>query len=110
MILQYSGAMIALTLIGFIGGGGSGVFSTISSQKSGADIRSDLFKKVQTLTFRNIDELETGQIITRLTNDVVQIQQFFNMLLRMMIRAPFMMLGSVVLTFYVSIRYGTILV
>ncbi len=63
------------------------------------------------MTFKNIDELETGHLITRLTNDVVQIQQFFNMLLRMMIRAPpFMMLGSVALTFYVSVRYGLILV
>jgi len=110
LILTYAGAMIALTLIGFVGGGGSGVFSTISSQSAGADIRDDLFKKVQTLTFKNIDEIETGHLITRLTNDVVQIQQFFNMLLRMMIRAPFMMLGSVILTFYVSIRYGFILI
>lgn len=111
MIIQYAGGMILLTFIGFIGGGGSGVFSTISSQSAGADIREDLFNKVQTLTFKkNIDELETGHLITRLTNDVVQIQQFFNMLLRMMIRAPFMMLGSVALTFYVSVRYGLILV
>ena len=110
LILTYAGLMILLTFIGFVGGGGSGVFSTISSQSAGADIRDDLFKKVQTLTFKNIDEIETGHIITRLTNDVVQIQQFFNMLLRMMIRAPFMMVGSVVLTFYVSIRYGAILV
>lgn len=110
LIVQYAGAMILLTLVGFIGGGGSGVFSTISSQSAGANIREDLFEKVQTLTFKNIDDLETGHLITRLTNDVVQIQQFFNMLLRMMIRAPFMMLGSVILTFYVSVRYGIILV
>jgi len=109
MIMQYAGFMILLTFAGFIGGAGSGVFSTISSQSAGADIREDLFKKVQSLTFKNIDEIETGHLITRLTNDVVQIQQFFNMLLRMMIRAPFMMLGSVILTFYVSVRFGFIL-
>ncbi len=110
MILQYAGFMILLTVVGFIGGGGSGIFSTLSSQNAGADIRDDLFKKVQSLTFKNIDEIETGHLITRLTNDVVQIQQFFNMLLRMMIRAPFMMLGSVILTFYVSARFGFILI
>ena len=110
MILQYAGGMILLTLLGFIGGAGSGVFSTIASQNAGADIRDSLFKKVQTLTFKNLDELETGHLITRLTNDVVQIQQFFNMLLRIMVRAPFMMVGSLVLTFYVSVRYGAILV
>ena len=110
IIIRYSGLMILLSFIGLVGGAGSGVFSSISSQNAGADIRDDLFKKVQTLTFKNIDQIETGHLITRLTNDVVQIQEFFNVLLRMMIRAPLMIIGSVALTFYVSIRYGTILV
>lgn len=99
LIIRYAGIMILLTFAGFIGGAGSGVFSTMASQTAGADIREDLFKKVQSWSFKNIDELETGHLITRLTNDVVQIQQFFNLLLRLMIRAPLMMIGSVVLTF-----------
>ncbi len=110
LILRYAGLMLLLTVIGFFGGAGSGVFSSISSQNAGADIRSDLFDKVQTMSFRKLDEVETGHLITRLTNDVTQIQHFFGMLLRMMVRAPFMMVGSVLLTFYVSVRYGIILV
>lgn len=110
MIIKYASFMILLSLMGLIGGAGSGIFSSISSQSAGADIRDDLFKKVQTLTFKNIDTIETGHLITRLTNDVVQIQEYFNMLLRMMIRAPFMIIGSLALTFYVSIRYGIILI
>ena len=110
LIIRYAGLMILLTFAGFIGGAGSGVFSTMASQTAGSDIREDLFKKVQSWSFKNIDELETGHLITRLTNDVVQIQQFFNLLLRLMIRAPLMMIGSVVLTFYVSSRFGFILV
>lgn len=110
MILKYASFMILLSFLGLLGGAGSGIFSSIASQSAGADIRDDLFKKVQTLTFKNIDAIETGHLITRLTNDVVQIQEYFNMLLRMMIRAPFMIIGSLLLTFYVSIRYGLILI
>lgn len=110
LIMKYAGFMLLLTVIGFLGGAGSGVFSSISSQNAGADIRSDLFNKVQTMSFKRLDEVETGHLITRLTNDVTQIQHFFGMLLRMMVRAPFMMVGSVLLTFYVSVRYGLILV
>ncbi len=110
LILRYSAFMLGLTLIGFIGGAGSGLFSTVASQNAGSDIRSDLYSKVQSLSFMNLDRIETGHLITRLTNDVVQIQQFFGMLLRMMVRAPFMMVGSVILTFYVSFRFGLILI
>lgn len=102
--------MVLLSFIGFTGGFGSGIFSSTASQRAGADIRIDLFEKIQSFSYKNLDEIEVGNLITILTNDVVQVQQFYNILLRMMIRAPLMLVGSVIMTFYVSYKFGSILV
>ncbi len=102
--------MVLLSFLGFIGGFGSGIFSSTASQRAGADIRRDLFEKVQSFSYKNLDEIEIGNLITILTNDVIQVQQFFAILLRMMVRAPLMLVGSVTMTFYVSAKFGVILV
>ena len=78
--------MLGLAAIGAIGGFGSGIFATRAAQAFGADLRQALFGKVQSLSFGNLDELETGQLITRLTNDVTQVQQVVAMMLRIMVR------------------------
>lgn len=109
IVKTYAGYMIILSLVGWVSASISGLIAVYSSQSAGADLRDDLFKKVQTLSFKDLDTLKTGSMITRLTNDVVQIQQFFQQLLRIMVRAPFMLIGSTVLTFYVSVKYGSIL-
>ena len=57
---------------------------------------------MQSLSFGNLDELETGQLITRLTNDVTQVQQMVSMLLRIMVRAPLMLVGSLIMAIFTS--------
>jgi len=86
--------MVGLALVGAVGGLGCTVFATLSAQSFGADLRHTLFRQVQSFSFGNLDELETGQLITRLTNDVTQAQQVVAMLFRIMVRAPLMLLGS----------------
>jgi len=108
-IREYALYMIGLSFVGMTGAVISGIVSVYASQSAGADIRSELFSKVQTLSFKNLDSLKPESLITRLTNDVVQIQQFFQQLIRIMVRAPFMLIGSVVLTFYISMKFGIIL-
>jgi len=108
-IREYALYMIGLSFVGMTGAVISGIVSVYASQSAGADIRSELFSKVQTLSFKNLDSLKPESLITRLTNDVVQIQQFFQQLMRIMVRAPFMLIGSVVLTFYISMKFGIIL-
>ena len=108
-IREYALYMIGLSFVGMTGAVISGIVSVYASQSAGADIRCDLFSKVQTLSFKNLDSLKPESLITRLTNDVVQIQQFFQQLMRIMVRAPFMLIGSVVLTFYISMKFGIIL-
>jgi ATP-binding cassette subfamily B protein len=71
-----------------------GILNTLSSQRvamyATADLRSDLFSKIQDLSFTSIDKFKTSRLITSSTNDMVRIQQFFQMLLRIIIRAPLM--------------------
>ena len=102
--------MIGLALAGMIGGVGCTVFSILASQGFGTDLRGDLFKKVQSLSFGNLDELETGQLVTRLTNDVTQVQEIVSMSLRIMVRAPMMLIGSLIMAIITSPSLAVLLV
>ena len=102
--------MIGFALIGAVGGVGCTVFSVLASLNFGADLRDTLFRKVQSLSFGNLDELETGQLVTRLTNDVVQVEGLVSMMLRIMVRAPLMLLGSLVMVVFTSPRLALLLV
>jgi ATP-binding cassette subfamily B multidrug efflux pump len=101
--------MVGLAIIGAVGGLGCTVFATMAAQGFGADLRHMLFRKVQSFSFGNLDDLETGQLITRLTNDVTQVQQVVAMLLRIMVRAPLMLLGSLLMAILTSPRLALLL-
>jgi ATP-binding cassette subfamily B protein len=102
--------MVGFALIGAVGGVGCAIFSVLASQGFGTDLRSALFGKVQSLSFGNLDELETGQLITRLTNDVTQVQETVSMSLRIMVRAPLLLVGSLSMAFITSRRLTVLLV
>ncbi|NUM46075.1 MAG: ABC transporter ATP-binding protein [Anaerolineales bacterium] len=104
LVIQTGLLMVGLAFVGAIGGVGCTVFSVLASQGFGTDLRHDLYRKVQTLSFGNLDELETGQIITRLTNDVTQVQEMVAMMLRIMVRSPLMMIGSLIMAILTSPR------
>ena len=76
LVIQTGLLMMGLALIGALGGMSNGVCAVRAVQAFGADLRESLFRRVQTLSFGNLDDLETGQLITRLTNDVTQVQAF----------------------------------
>ncbi len=101
--------MVGLALVGAVGGLGCTVFATLSAQGFGADLRHALFRKVQSFSFGNLDDLETGQLVTRLTNDVTQVQQVVAMLLRIMVRAPLMLAGSLLMAILTSPRLASLL-
>lgn len=94
LVLHTGLLMVCLAAIGAIGGIGNGIFASITVQSFGADLREALFRKTQSLSFANLDELETGSLITRLTNDVAQVQEAIHVLMRILIRAPLLMIGS----------------
>src|SRR5512136_343138 len=94
--------MVGLAAVGAMGGMSNGIFATRVGQGFGADLRNVLFRKVQSLSFGNLDELETGQLVTRLTNDVTQVQEMVAMMLRIMVRSPLILIGSLVMAFLTS--------
>ncbi len=101
--------MMGLALVGAVAGVGCTIFGVLASQGFGTDLRSTLFSKVQSFSFGNLDDLETGQLITRLTNDVTQIEQAVSMLLRIMVRAPLLLIGSLVMAILTNPRLATML-
>lgn len=101
--------MVGTSLVSLIGGLGCTVFSSIAAQNFGTDLRKGLFDKVQTFSFRNLDELKTGSLVTRLTNDVTQVQTAVLMGMRILVRAPFLALGSLIMALSISVKLGLIL-
>ena len=102
--------MLGLALVGALGGIASTTFSTLASQGFGTDLRDTLFTHVHSLSFGNFDQLETGGLVTRLTNDVSQLQQLVSMMLRIMIRAPLLIVGSLLMAILTSPRLALMFV
>ncbi|MCW3777838.1 ABC transporter ATP-binding protein [Levilactobacillus namurensis] len=103
-IWRVGGQMLLLSFIGVLGAAGNVYFAATQSQKMGQRIRSGIFKKV---TFASTEEFETvgnASLITRTTNDVVQIQNVMVQMLRMMLMAPIMLIGAGVLAYLKSPR------
>lgn len=108
-VLHTSFWMIIVAVIGLVGGVGCGVFATIAALNFSTSIRDKLFNKVQQLSFGNLDRLEAGGLITRLTSDVDQIQEAVLMLLRMMVRAPLLTVGGLIMAIITAPRLSLIL-
>lgn len=101
--------MVGIALIGLVGGVGCTLFSSTASQNFGADVRQALFRKVQSLSFGNLDQFKAGTLVTRLTNDVVQVQNFAQMTMRVLVRAPFLSLGSLIMAFTIDVKLALLL-
>ncbi len=101
-ILGIGAVMVATALFMALGGIGGAYFSSKASICFTSDLRQDLFDKVQSFSFKNIDAYSTGSLVTRLTNDIQQVQQVTMMGLRMMFRAPGMLIGALIMAFIMN--------
>lgn len=108
-ILSTGGIMIGIAVIGMTGGVGCAICASIASQNFGNDLRLKLFEHIQTFSNRNLDRMKTGSLITRLTNDVVQLQTFVQMILRSFVRSPLLLIGSLVMAVRISPSLAMIL-
>ncbi len=102
--------MVGLAVVGWGGGVGCTIYAVLASQGFGTDLRRALFGQVQAFSFSNLDELEPGKLITRLTNDVTQVQEAVLILLRVMVRTPLLLLGSIVMAILTSPRLALLFV
>jgi ATP-binding cassette subfamily B protein len=94
-IISTSLLMIGASILSALFMVGNTVYAVRAARSTEADIRDDLFKKIQTFSFGNLDDFTTGQLLTRLSSDLSQVQMFLTMLLRMFTRAPLMFIGSI---------------
>ena len=95
-IILTCGLMVLTALLMMAGGVGGAWFGSKAAVNFAADLRQDVYEKIQQFSFANIDKYSTGSLVTRLTNDVTQLMNFVNMLLRMFLRAPGMMIGALI--------------
>ncbi len=89
--------MVVIVIIMLLGGVGGAYFGSKASVFFATDLRRDLYSKVQSYSFSNLDKFSAGSLVTRMTNDVTQLQNFVNMLLRMALRSPGMMIGGIIM-------------
>lgn len=108
-ILNTGMTMAAVTLLSLITGVSCNLFASRVSQNLGADIREAMFRKIQAFSFENVDTLKSGSLITRMTSDVVQVQNVMQVLLQGLVRAPSLLIGSVVMAMLMNLKLGLIL-
>lgn len=107
-VLNVGFKMIVVAFIGILGGMLCGIFATLASMNMGKNIRQSLFDKIQSLSFLEIDKFKTSSLITRLTNDVTQVQNMVMMGLRGMVRSPLIFLGGIIMSLTISVKLSMI--
>lgn len=108
-ILSIGGVMAAVAVLMAVGGIGGAYFAAKASICFSTDLRKDVFDKVQEFSFKNIDDFSTGSLVTRLTNDIQQIQNVVMMSLRTLFRAPGMLIGGLIMAYLMSRQLMVIL-
>ncbi len=96
-VVAVAALMVLTALLMMAGGVGGAYFGARAAVSFACDLRQDIYRRVQGYSFANIDRFSTGSLVTRLTNDVTQLQNFINMLLRMCLRAPGMLIGALIM-------------
>ena len=101
-VLNTGVKMLIFSLVGMVGGIMCSVFSSIASSSFAAELRKKLFDKIQKFSFMEIDKLKTSSLITRVTNDVTQMQHMVLMSLRVMVRSPLLFVGGIIMAVRLS--------
>lgn len=107
-IAMVGGAMVLLALFAMFCGGYSNRLAAIASMGAGAELREDLFVKIQSFSFADVDKFSTPSLITRLTTDVNNLQQSSMMVLRMAVRSPFMFLFAFIAAALINAKLASI--
>ena len=109
LIVALTVGMLLTSVLMMIGGVGGAYFGAKASVNFAADLRADIYRKVQQFSFANIDKFNTGSLVTRLTNDVTQLQNFVNTLLRMALRSPGMLIGALIMAITLNRQLALVL-
>ena len=107
-IYLMGGVMLVTAVVSLFAGIGGGYFGARASTGFGRNLRKAMFENIQTFSFSNIDKYSTSSLVTRLTTDVTNIQMAYQMILRMCIRAPFSLILSMAMAFFINARLASI--
>ncbi|MDH5160832.1 ABC transporter ATP-binding protein [Heyndrickxia oleronia] len=108
-VFKYGGLMLLITAGGAIAASTRNILSSIVSQNFGSELRSDLFRKIQFLSFKSIDKFDRASLVTRLTNDVTQVQVFVNGLMRIFVKAPLLCVGGLIMATKLNVHLAVVL-
>ena len=108
-VLATGGIMLLVTAFGAFNAVMRNNISSRVSQRFGTSLRFDLFARIQSLSFENIGHFETASLVTRLTNDVTQMQNFVNGMMRIFVKAPLLCVGSIIMAFLLDPHDSAIL-
>jgi len=104
------GVIMVITALCMMAGGVGGAYFAIKASSGFAnDLRKDMFNKIQEFSFSNIDKYNTGSLVTRLTNDITQVQNMIQMLMRMALRAPGMLIGALIMAFAMNAKLAMVI-
>lgn len=104
----YGGIMLAMALLSLVFGVLAGRYAAKASSGLACNLRESIYEKVQTFSFSNIDKFSTAGLVTRMTTDVTNVQNAAQMILRVAVRAPLMLVCSMVMCFFISARLSMI--
>lgn len=105
-ILKMCSVLVALGVVGLVCAVAAQYFAARAAVGFSKELRHDLFEKVQKLSYKQIDSLGTGKMITRMTSDVNQVQNGVNMVLRLFMRSPFIVFGAMIMAFVINVAAG----
>lgn len=107
-ILQNGGLLLAFAAIGLCSTLVCQFFASRASQGFGTEVRDDLYQHINTLSFKELDQFGASSLLTRMNSDINNLQQSVAMLIRLVVRAPFLVIGATILTFLLSWKAGLI--
>lgn len=108
-VLQMGELMLLITAFGAVCAGTRSILASTVSQNFGTELRFDLFKKIQSLSFKNLDKFDRASLITRLTNDVTQMQMFVNGMMRIFVKSPLLAIGGLVMAVRLNLHLAVVL-
>ncbi|MCP1491736.1 ABC transporter ATP-binding protein [Peribacillus frigoritolerans] len=110
VVIKWGSVMVGLSVFSFLGGIVNSFTASHVSQSFGHDVRTSLFGKIQAFSFANLNNIPTSSLITRMTNDVTQLQNTVFMGLRIMARAPLIVIGGAIMAIAVDLKLSLVLV
>lgn len=110
VVIKVGGLLLLMSAVSLTLGASASWFSSQAAAGFAKNLRHDLFSRIQTFSFQNLDHFATSSLVTRLTTDITNIQTAYQMLIRVAVRAPSMLLFSIIMAFLVSRQAGWLFV